>query len=307
MKTIIDKEAVGARIKQIRMNKGYTLEAFGKLFGAKKGNVQQWEKGRSLPNKERLTTISKIADMTVNELIYGSIDEFIENNLELFIKNYKYPFPHTFKIFNLLYETKLSIRASQELHNSEITINDLETVIKCFYSALDFIVHHDIYIYIQDNLYLLKKYFTNTREYLFNNINRIMELREFAINNAKIDDFELKKFPEVNSKLIQDKEIVKFSEEIYINFIDIAENSNIEKIIYFPLFFEVIEKLRLGNNEILYKKISSIIDDSLSKIIQATEVDKEIEKHNLINKLISVVEKNSDLSSIPIYLGKMKK
>lgn len=307
MKTIIDKEAVGARIKQIRMNKGYTLEAFGKLFGAKKGNVQQWEKGRSLPNKERLTTISKIADMTVNELIYGSIDEFIENNLELFIKNYKYPFPHTFKIFNLLYETKLSIRASQELHNSEITINDLETVIKCFYSALDFIVHHDIYIYIQDNLYLLKKYFTNTREYLFNNINRIMELREFAINNAKIDDFELKKFPEVNSKLIQDKEIVKFSEEIYINFIDIAENSNIEKIIYFPLFFEVIEKLRLGNNEILYKKISSIIDDSLSKIIQATEVDKEIEKHNLINKLISVVEKNSDLSSIPIYLDKMEK
>lgn len=306
MKTIIDKEAVGARIKQIRMNKGYTLEAFGKLFGAKKGNVQQWEKGRSLPNKERLTTISKIADMTVNELIYGSIDEFIENNLELFIKNYKYPFPHTFKIFNLLYETKLSIRASQELHNSEITINDLETVIKCFYSALDFIVHHDIYIYIQDNLYLLKKYFTNTREYLFNNINRIMELREFAINNAKIDDFELKKFPEVNSKLIQDKEIVKFSEEIYINFIDIAENSNIEKIIYFPLFFEVIEKLRLGNNEILYKKISSIIDDSLSKIIQAAEVDKEIEKHNLLNKLISVVEKNSDLS-IPIYLGKMKK
>lgn len=306
MKTIIDKEAVGARIKQIRMNKGYTLEAFGKLFGAKKGNVQQWEKGRSLPNKERLTTISKIADMTVNELIYGSIDEFIENNLELFIKNYKYPFPHTFKIFNLLYETKLSIRASQELHNSEITINNLETVIKCFYSTLDFIVHHDIYIYIQDNLYLLKKYFTNTREYLFNNINRIMELREFAINNAKIDDFELKKFPEVNSKLIQDKEIVKFSEAIYINFIDIAENSNIEKIIYFPLFFEVIEKLRLGNNEILYKKISSIIDDSLSKIIQAAEVDKEIEKHNLINKLISVVEKNSDLS-IPIYLGKMKK
>ena len=307
MKTIIDKEAVGARIKQIRMNKGYTLEAFGKLFGAKKGNVQQWEKGRSLPNKERITTISKIADMNVNELIYGSIDEYIENNSDLLKNNYKNTFTHTFKIFNLLSQTKLSIRVSQELDNSEITINDLETVIKYFYSALDFIIHHDIYIYIQDNLYLLKKYFTNTREYLFNNINRIMELREFAINNAKLDNFELKKFPEVNSKLIQDKEIVKFSEEIYINFIDIAENSNIEKIIYFPLFFEVIEKLRLGNNEILYKKISSIVDDSLSKIMQTTGVDKEIEKHNLINKLISIVEKNSDLSSIPIYLSRMEK
>lgn len=77
----VDKKAVGARIKQIRINKGYTLEAFGKLFGAKKGNVQQWEKGRSLPNKERLANITKIADMTVNELLYGSIDEFLDNNL----------------------------------------------------------------------------------------------------------------------------------------------------------------------------------------------------------------------------------
>ena len=28
----VDKKAVGRRIKQIRMNKGYTLEAFGKFF-----------------------------------------------------------------------------------------------------------------------------------------------------------------------------------------------------------------------------------------------------------------------------------
>lgn len=82
MKTKINKKAVGSRIKQIRLNKGYTLESFGKLFGASKGNVQQWENGVSLPNKERLATISKIADMTVNELIYGSIDEFIKLNHE---------------------------------------------------------------------------------------------------------------------------------------------------------------------------------------------------------------------------------
>lgn len=81
MKTNVNKKAVGSRIKQIRLNKGYTLESFGKLFGASKGNVQQWENGISLPNKERLATISKIADMTVNELLYGSIDEFLDNNL----------------------------------------------------------------------------------------------------------------------------------------------------------------------------------------------------------------------------------
>ena len=102
MKLNINKKAVGSRIKQIRLNKGYTLENFGKLFGASKGNVQQWENGISLPNKERLATISKIADITVNELLYSSIDEFLDNNVELLIKNYTYPFPDTFKIFNFI-------------------------------------------------------------------------------------------------------------------------------------------------------------------------------------------------------------
>ena len=78
----INKKAAGSRIKQIRTNKGYTLEAFGKLFGASKSNVQKWETGFTLPNKERLASISKIADITVNELLYGSIDEFLDNNLQ---------------------------------------------------------------------------------------------------------------------------------------------------------------------------------------------------------------------------------
>lgn len=82
MKININKKAVGSRIKQIRTNKGYTLESFGKLFGASKSNVQKWEIGFTLPNKERLTTISKIADITVNELLYGSIDEFLDNNFK---------------------------------------------------------------------------------------------------------------------------------------------------------------------------------------------------------------------------------
>ena len=70
----IDKKAVGLRIKQIRLNKGYTLEAFGKLFEARKGNVQQWENGISLPNKERIANICKVADVTVDELLYGKED-----------------------------------------------------------------------------------------------------------------------------------------------------------------------------------------------------------------------------------------
>lgn len=71
---VIDKKAVGKRIKQIRVTKGYTMESFGNLFEATKSNVQKWEKGFTLPNKERLASISKIANMTVNELLYGKED-----------------------------------------------------------------------------------------------------------------------------------------------------------------------------------------------------------------------------------------
>lgn len=82
----IDKKAVGRRISQIRRSKGYTLEAFGKLFNVSKSNVLKWEQGQSLPNKERLANISKIADMTVNELLYGNIKKDVEEVYQALIK-----------------------------------------------------------------------------------------------------------------------------------------------------------------------------------------------------------------------------
>lgn len=67
----IDKKMVGLRIRHIRISKGYTLEAFGKLFNAKKSNVQNWEVGKYLPNKKRLNLISEYSNITVDELLYG--------------------------------------------------------------------------------------------------------------------------------------------------------------------------------------------------------------------------------------------
>ncbi|MBF0846557.1 helix-turn-helix transcriptional regulator, partial [Streptococcus danieliae] len=60
----INKQNAGLRIKQIRQNKGYTLEEYGELFGASKSNVYRWEQGKVLPNKERIKAIAKFADMT---------------------------------------------------------------------------------------------------------------------------------------------------------------------------------------------------------------------------------------------------
>ena len=67
----INKPRVGVRIKDIRMEKGMTTKEFGALFGASDSNVTSWEKGRTLPNKERLRKIADIAGMTIQKLLEG--------------------------------------------------------------------------------------------------------------------------------------------------------------------------------------------------------------------------------------------
>ena len=62
-------QRVGNNIKKIRKEKGLSMELFGELFNASKGNVSMWESGKVLPNNERLKAIADLADITVDELL----------------------------------------------------------------------------------------------------------------------------------------------------------------------------------------------------------------------------------------------
>lgn len=83
MKFNVDKIKVGERIFNIRNSLNLTLEQFGKDkdINAERSNASKWERGATLPNRSRLKAIAKKGNMTVNELLYGSIDEFLDNNL----------------------------------------------------------------------------------------------------------------------------------------------------------------------------------------------------------------------------------
>ena len=65
------KRAVGIKIQMIRLSRGLTLEEFGKIFNATKGNVLKWEKGQSLPCPNRLKEIAEFAGITVQYLLEG--------------------------------------------------------------------------------------------------------------------------------------------------------------------------------------------------------------------------------------------
>lgn len=73
---------VGNRIKSIRKEKGLTMEQMGELIGGvKKSSINNWEKGQNLPNSQRLKKIAELGGISVNNLLYGSLDQFAYNVL----------------------------------------------------------------------------------------------------------------------------------------------------------------------------------------------------------------------------------
>lgn len=82
-KTDYDTTAIGSRIRKIRQDKGMTLEEFGALFNASRSIASRWEKGKSIPNAERLKAISKVGNTTVEELLHGGKTERYMNFLDV--------------------------------------------------------------------------------------------------------------------------------------------------------------------------------------------------------------------------------
>ena len=140
MKIIINKIAVGQRIRQIRINGGYTYDKFGDFFGASRGNIQAWEYGKALPNKERLANISKMAGITVNELLHGSIDEFLENNIEMLLMNSKYPYSELLENYDLKEAVLIYIDNLNTVNKEKITINEIDKIEKSFNEVLEGII-----------------------------------------------------------------------------------------------------------------------------------------------------------------------
>ena len=169
MKLNVNKKNVGLRIRQIRNSLNLTLEEFGKIFSldansklnAGKSNVSTWERGDSLPNKQRLEIIAQKGNMTVNELLYGSIDEFLENNLETLVNN-------TFAnndVLNYLGNNKsFFFLPSTEQDNfidylkskSEVNIKEIDKFISNFDILLEEFIREVILVNIENNIDVLK-------------------------------------------------------------------------------------------------------------------------------------------------------
>lgn len=81
----VDKKRFGERVRDWRIKNGLTQDELGKLFEdeelnenkANKAVVSAWERGDSIPSPYRLKKLSDLIGISVEELLYGSIKEYL--------------------------------------------------------------------------------------------------------------------------------------------------------------------------------------------------------------------------------------
>lgn len=82
--------SLGQRIKRIRLERGETLEEFGKHFDTPKATVWNWESERNNPHKKNLKRIAKLGNATVDELLHGkpTNDDIAMDLIDFYIEHY---------------------------------------------------------------------------------------------------------------------------------------------------------------------------------------------------------------------------
>lgn len=134
MKLKIDKKSVGRRIKILRNIDGYTLEEFGKKYNTSKSIVYRWENGTALPNAERLSSIANDYNLSINEIIYGSVFELLLNNISTMLKDFATDDFYKTNINNtneLVYKYSdiLEARNMLDLNKLDLIISNIKNII----------------------------------------------------------------------------------------------------------------------------------------------------------------------------------
>lgn len=165
------EKLVGGRIKSIRLLQNKTLEEWGKIFGASKGNALLWEQGKVLPSKARLEKIAKIGNTSVNRILFGDCEEFLDLNFIYYHMLYNIPVEQDGLLLSSIV-TKIGLLAEQKGYS----VDDLES----------------LGIFYKDNYDIIRNKF-KPKENLENKIDELVNKICFIIKLKISDEDTLKK------------------------------------------------------------------------------------------------------------------
>ena len=103
----MNQEKIGKFIAKIRKEKKLTQEELAEKLNVNSRTISRWETGSSIPDISMFTEISKVLDVSINDLMSGEIvkeeeyqDKFEENVVNVVVKNKKNKYS---KIFGIIY------------------------------------------------------------------------------------------------------------------------------------------------------------------------------------------------------------
>lgn len=79
---VLDTKAIGARIKELRRAKNFTVEDVAYFMGFESVQaVYKWQRGDSLPTVDNLYALSKLFETSVDDILQGSRERAEEPSL----------------------------------------------------------------------------------------------------------------------------------------------------------------------------------------------------------------------------------
>ena len=71
VEVFMDKEKIGKFLTELRKSKNMTQSDVSKLLYTSRENISKWERGINMPTPDTLLELSKIYDVSVNEILIG--------------------------------------------------------------------------------------------------------------------------------------------------------------------------------------------------------------------------------------------
>ena len=183
---------VGERIRKIIDSKGITLEQFGILIGdTPTSSVNNWLRGVSLPNKNRLKKIATIGNTTVDWIKWGSFEEYINTYLnELGYQHFISDYPNiSRKIFLDLkdnYNENFSLQSDYELLNPIINTIFRKNYTPIYNQYLKDLITSEIEPKI--DMYANKEHSISRKRFIsrfHSNFNDLLRRKEFKYGETK--------------------------------------------------------------------------------------------------------------------------
>ncbi len=276
----MNPDKIGKFIYELRTEKGYSQNQLANQIPISRQAISKWERGQTIPDSSTLLIISKIFDVTINELLTG--ERLAEKNIQQLENT-------TLEILDDRNQKTKRIKKILFLSTTIIILLLISFLSYYFINSYNSIQMYTVYgqgenFIVYDGIYVVSK----QKSYL--KIGKIKSIDDISINKIKLYYKEDNK----EEKLIEDLDIDRTIIDSYgykkISFLKSKHKKYYLEITYNETEKEIIclnLQKDFSNNNLIFKKNKIIVPkEKENPIIEQNEVPEESQEEESPEELV---------------------